>query len=125
MSTTATYLATAPWFDDAQVRLQVDFDVLTPELATQINRFWSGADDRLGAEGGDVLRTVIRMFGELAIRHIAADGGASFGQTEDIYWTKKVLKHYEGWPDAQELGILITAAEVSVVDYDDVTLEAI
>lgn len=124
MRTTAAYLVTATTFDDAQVRLQVDFDVLTPELAAEINGFWSGADLRLREEGGDVLRTVVRMFGELAIRHISEDGGASFGPTDDIFWTKKVLKHYEGWPDAEGLGILITAADVPVVGYYDVTLEA-
>ena len=128
MSTPATYTVSADWFSDAQVTLLVDFDVLTPELATEINSFWSGAEDRLHAEDGNVQLAVVRLFGSTAIRYFMADGGASFGwgvPTLDAYWTQKVIDDQgEGWPDAEGLGILIMAAEVSVVDYDGVTLEA-
>ena len=66
--TTTTYRVAASWFNDAEVTLQVNFDVLTPELAAEINGFWTGADDRLQEEGGNVLLAVVRMFGETAIR---------------------------------------------------------
>lgn len=121
-----TYRVVASWFNDAEVTLQVDFDVLTPELATEINTFWSDAKERLQAEDGNVLLAVIRMFGQVAIRYFMADGGASFGSTGDPYWTNQVIKSQaEGWPDQPGLGILIVGAEVSTVDYDDVTLEAV
>ncbi|ADU99790.1 DUF2528 family protein [Alicycliphilus denitrificans] len=126
MSTSTTYRVAAVWFGDAEVTLQVDLDVLTPELAAEINGFWSGDDDRLRAEDGNVLLAVIRMFGQVAIRYLMADGGASFGPSDDPYWTEQIIRDQgEGWPDWQELGILVTAAEVSAVGYDDVTLEAV
>ena len=125
---TATYRVSAEWFGDAEVTLLVDFDVLTPELATEINTFCSGASDRLQAEDGNVLLTVIRLFGQMAIRHFMANGGASFSSHDDYvrYWTQQIIDDQgEGWPDVDGLGIWITGAEVSVVDYDDVTLEAV
>lgn len=119
-----TFTATASWFNDAQVTLQVDFDVLTVELATEINNFLGLSEYRLREENGDVQRTVVRMFGQAAIRHFMADGGASFGSTADPYHTAAVIAAQgEGWPDAKNLGILITAADVRVVDYEDVELE--
>lgn len=127
MSTTSSYTVRADWFGDApEVALQVNFDILTPELAAEINDFWTGAEDRLSAEEGNVLLTVIRMFGEAAIRYFMESGGASFGPTDDPFHTAAVIEHqHEGWPTVEDLGILITAAEVSVVDYYDVTLEAV
>ena len=122
---TVTYRVSSHLFSDAEVTLQVDFDVLTPELATEINDFWSGANQRLRAEDGSVVLAVVRMFGQVAINHFLADGGASFGPTSDPYWTQQVIKALgEGWPDVDGLGILIMAAEVSVLDYEDVSLEA-
>lgn len=119
-----TYTASAYWFNEAQVTLQVDFDVLTPELAAEINDFWSSSEHRLRDQDGDVQRAVIRMFGEVAIRHFMVDGGASFGPTTDVSFTEKVIQAQgEGWPDVEGLGILITAASVSTPEYEDVSLE--
>lgn len=128
MSNVKNYIVTASWFDESGVTLSVDHDVLTPELATLINDFWSDNDSRLRDEDGDVVRAVVRLFGQVAIRFFMADGGLSFGPNADggRYWTKKVLEaQAEGWPDIDSFGILILSAEVSAVDYDDVTLEAV
>ncbi|WOI47710.1 DUF2528 family protein [Acidovorax sp. BLS4] len=126
MSNQCTYTVRATWFGDAEVTLQVDLDILTPELAAEINGFWSEDESRLAAEDGNVLLAVVRMFGLAAIRCYMGNGGASFGPTTDRYHTAAVIEHEgEGWPEVDSLGILITAAEVSVVDYDDVTLEAV
>lgn len=127
MSNVQTYTVTAGWFLDASVTLRVDLDKLTPKLAIDINAFWSGAEDRLEGEDQDVVRTVVRMFGAAAIDFFMKDGGASFGATSDIsrWATEKVLKDlYEGWPDFDHLGIVIVAAEVSSVGYNDVSLVA-
>lgn len=128
MSNITTYRVAAAWFSDAEVTLQVDLDVLTPALAAEINNFWSHPKDRLQAEDGDVVRAVVRIFGEAAIRHFMADGGASFGPCPwgDRQMTAEVLKaQVEGWPDIDGLGIGIVGAEVSAVGYHDVTLEAV
>lgn len=125
MSNVRTYTVKAAWFDDAMVTLRVDLDKLTPELAIDINAFWSDADDRLECEDRDVVRTVVRMFGAAAIDFFMKDGGASFGPKADgdRWATERLLKDlYEGWPDFDHLGIVIVAAEVSSVGYDDVSL---
>ena len=74
MSNIKTYKVVAASFDDAEVNLQVDHDVLTPDLATLINTFWSGAEDRLAQENGDVVRAVVRLFGSCAISFFMSDG---------------------------------------------------
>lgn len=124
MSNVKTYKAVAAWFDDAEVTLQVDHDVLTPDLAMLINSFWSGAEDRLEKENGDVVRAVVHLFGSCAISFFMSDGGAQMGGGDNRYWTERVIKaQHEGWPDVESLGILICAVSVSSVGYDDVSLE--
>ena len=127
MSNVKTYRVAADWFSDAEITLQVDHDVLTPELATLINEFWVNSVDRVEQEDGDVVLAVIRLFGSSAITFFMSDGGAFFGPTPEgnRHWTKAVLEYQnEGWPPLEALGILIAAAEVPVVGYDDVTLVA-
>lgn len=125
MSNLKTYRVKAAWFDDAEVTLRVDHDILTPALATEINNFWSEADARLAEENDDVVRAVIRLFGSRAIAFFMADGGACIGGGGDRYWTGRVIKEqHEGWPDVDSLGILICAVSVESVGYDSVTLEA-
>lgn len=126
MSNVKTYRVSADWFSDAEITLQVDHDVLTQDLATEINQFWSSAADRLDQEDGDVVRAVVRLFGSVAIHYFMAEGGVHFSpRGGDRHWTEAVLKEQvEGWPDCAGLGILITAAEVPAVGYDDVTVVA-
>lgn len=127
MSKIAQYIVSAAWFEDATLKLQVDHDLLTPELATEINQFWMSADSRLADEGGDPVRAVIRLFGSTAIRFFMADGGARFdGISEGARYTLQVLNDQgEGWPDIGDLGIVIVSAEVPVVDFEDVTVAAV
>ena len=123
MSNLKTYRVKADWYDDAEVTLRVNHDILTPELATQINQFWSDDGGRLEQEGGDVVRAVIRLFGSAAIAFFISDG-AQMGGGNSRYWTERVIKaQHEGWPDVDSLGILIGAVFVGSVGYDDVSLE--
>ena len=59
-----------------EVLLEVDMSILTPELAAEINGFWNGAEARLRDQGGEVVQTVVRLFGARAIFCMQADGGA-------------------------------------------------
>lgn len=122
-----TFIVKAPWYEDAQVTLQVDLNILTPALATEINQFWSDDDWRLRKEDGDVVRTVVRMFGRKAIAYLMGIGGAEISnKTGDDFWTRSVLSDDdEGWPECKDLGILIIEASVDMCDYDDVELEEV
>ncbi len=113
-------------FTDTYVVLEVDLDVLTEELAADINNFVSGNDDRLEREDGDVIRTAIRMFGHYVIRCFLADGRicqvGPIGQ-DNIRSTQAVLDFVgEGWPDFEALGIVIFEAYVALPDYDELEL---
>jgi Protein of unknown function (DUF2528) len=115
--------------DDNQVLLEVDTAILTPELATEINSFWGSDKLRLAEQGGDIVQTVVRLFGARAIFSMQADGGADFSEGAEgssEFWTERVLElQVEGWPDLEHLGIRIVQAYVTAADYFDVALEAL
>ena len=127
MSSVKAYCITAADFDFSEVRLSVNRDLLTPELAKKINDFWNENDWRLSKEDGDVVRTVIRLFGAIAISYLQGIGGAdiSAAREEDRkMWTESILNaQAEGWPSYQELGIQLVSANVMCVDYEVVELE--
>lgn len=129
MSNIKTYTVKASWFNDAEVTLQVDHDLLTPELATEINTFWSNSDSRLAAEDENVVRAVIRMFGARAIALAMEEGGWDFSNQPyavGLRTAKDVIDSYgEGWPKAEALGISVIHAAADSVGFDDVELEAV
>ena len=76
------YVVKDEW-KDFEVTLEVNHNRLTPEIATQINEFWGGWDDRLIAESsGDVVKTTIRLFGLRMIHMMLSQGGAFFGPND-------------------------------------------
>lgn len=117
------------WSDNFSVVLEVDLVKLTAELADEINSFWSGADDRLAAEGGDVVKAVIRLYGANMIGLLATDGGSSFSEgfgTAARIWTELMQKE-EGWPGADgtptgAVGIRLVRADVVIAGFDELEL---
>lgn len=128
------YLVKETW-KEYEVTLEVNHDVLTEETAALINGFWSNARDRLSAEDGDVVRTVIRLFGQTMIYRMLSEGGASFsiatkhpmtGDNPGPFWTED-LHNEEGWGGTERgpygfCGIRVIAADVDAPGYDDVEL---
>lgn len=118
-----------------EVTLEVDHSILTIERATMLNDFWSNSKFRLIAEDNDVVRTVIRNFGQIMINMMLAEGGASFVPTmtevlwgnpgpawsDDIHdeegWGGRVEGSFYGW-----CGICVIAADVECPSFDDVEL---
>lgn len=113
---------------DHSVTLEVDHTILTPERAEQHLRFWTGADDQIADEDGDVVRAAIRSFGVNAIYHMLAGYGASFtgGQAAKI-WSEEIRSNegYGGETDTPYgwLGIRILAAQADSPSFDEVELE--
>ena len=129
MSNIKTYTVKASWFNDAEVSLQVDHSILTPELAKEINDFWSDANYRLLQEDRDVVRVVVRMFGARAIALAMEQGGWDFSKQSvvaGLRTAQEVIDSYgEGWPKAEELGIYVIQVAADSVGFDDVELEAV
>lgn len=127
MSNIKTYTVKASWFNDAEVTLKVDHDLLTPDLATEINNFWTNADSRLAAENENVVRVVIRMFGARAIALAMEQGGWDFSNSSPaagLRTAQEVIDDFgEGWPKAEELGISVIQVAADSVGFDDVELE--
>ncbi|UUE75516.1 DUF2528 family protein [Pectobacterium aroidearum] len=61
------------WFGELDLVVEVDHDVVTNDTLTEINTFWSDADERLDDADGNVLVAVLKMLGqqcwELMIAH--------------------------------------------------------
>lgn len=110
-----------------QVVLEVDLDKLTVERAREHNLFWSGADFRVAAEDGDVVKAAVRNFGTRAIREIASDGGDWFGDgTHSKHYTDQIHEEEgfgggDGTPHGW-IGIRIVSAEVNVPGFNDCEL---
>lgn len=123
------YTVTDAW-KDQEVTLEVDHSILTPELAKEVNEFWSSASYRRGEEDGDDVRAVVRFAGMILINMMLGQGGSEF--TENGYnggfgspgpdWTKD-LHDEEGFPS--DSGIRCVAASVSTSDYSDVELKEV
>lgn len=99
-----------------EVVLEVDLDILTPEMATEINEFWSDAKYRLNKENGDVVRAVIRMAaGRFIYALLEIGGGVVTGESDAAMWTRDALYEQEGWGD--QCGIKLISADVDT-DFD-------
>lgn len=107
---------------DWQLTLEVDLDILTEERATEINQFWTSAEDRLGDADDDVIRVVIKMAAERFVFAFLEIGGA-FVDSDAGYansWTKTELHNQEGWGGSEEgnpfgwCGIRLVEADVQV-----------
>nr|WP_153433185.1 DUF2528 family protein [Pseudomonas sp. FSL R10-0399] len=116
--------------------MEVNHTRLTPEVATMLNKFWSGSKDRLLTENGDPVRAVIRYFGQTIINMMLSEGGSTFSIDNGIrshfgcpgpIWTKD-LHDEEGWGGSIEndpygwCGIRVIAADVEAPGFDDVEL---
>lgn len=99
------YQLTTTTMLDAEVTIEVDHDKLTPDLASEINAFWSGADDRLAEVDGDSVQAVIRIAGETFLRMVVDVLG------HDVEGMQREFNEREGWPLDGEHGI-------KLVDYD-------
>lgn len=117
--------AKASWYNDASVILEVDFDKLTPELATEINNFWGNSKYRLMDCGNDPVRAVIRLFASRFMAFAQREGGID-ARDDDKFWLKRFLEdQYEGWPKADELGIHVVVCNVESIGWDDVDVEEV
>jgi hypothetical protein len=104
-----------------EVTLQVDHDLLTPELATEINAFWTEPDARLAAADDDVVRAVVLM----AARHFM------HGILEDKWGSVPGLQadfdEEEGWGGSAFNGITLLdfdgSPQIELYDLEVVQVE--
>ncbi|MNF63355.1 hypothetical protein D3C84_450560 [compost metagenome] len=106
---------------DWGITLEVDHDLLTSELATLINEFWSGHEYRLEQAGGDVVWAVVRMAAERFVYALLEVGGGLVSSSHQAeIWTEK-LHDQEGWGGTAKgsafgrCGIRLVEADVEVV----------
>lgn len=94
---------------DITITLEIDTDVMTAELAEEINEFWNGAKEILAASDGDVFQAVARRATYALVQ------GLMRGYSDDI--VVPMLGNEEGWPGADAMGM-------EILDYDIPDLRA-
>lgn len=136
MSNIKRYKVCHSWNDGMEVELEVNHDILTPERAAMINKFWSNHDEREAEAGGEV-PAVIRLFGGCAINAMLAEGGIEIHAHEEErqrVWSED-LRNEEGWggehdgtaPATPSLfgwcGIRVLSASVEAADFYSLELK--
>lgn len=96
------------------VVLEVDHSVITIEMATEINNFWTGASARLAAADKDVVKAVIRIAARhlmwLLLEHRGAQSLAQrdFDREEGWPGTGIKLLSHEGMPELDDEDFIVT-----------------
>ena len=105
---------------DVEVTLEVDFDILTPERAAEINMFWSGAQDRLELCSEDAREAVIRLAARFFIVSIMEPKVLFDAMNQALY-------DAEGWGDYSYNGIRMTTFIGGPPEYDfeDIEVEEV
>lgn len=130
------YIVKEVW-KEYEVTLEVNHEILSEERAQLINNFWTDPMIRSGHCDGDVVKTVIQLFGQNAICSFLEDSGVSF-DSGDKWLINKVsqdLRAEEGWGgesmDGEDnglfgwCGIRVLAADVSMPSFDELDLAEI
>lgn len=99
-----------------EATIEVDHDILTPELATQINAFWSEADSRLAEHDDDPVKTVVAC----AMQSFVLSAMNDYNE----HGCMRDLHDEEGWPPEGELGLKLISIEVPSRDFDTITVIA-
>lgn len=104
---------------DTSITLEIDTTKITPELAEEINGFWSSADEVLRESNGDIVEAVARRAAGPLLWFLI-DGWNKQGAVDQ-------LSKSEGWPDAEHIGISITDYDIPDLSADqfDVTEVAV
>lgn len=99
---------------DISITVEVDLDKLTPELAAEINGFWSGAKDVLKKSHGDIIIAAVRRAAPYLISPLL-EGYNEIGAQER-------LDESEGWPENHGIKLIdfeipeFGACDVDVID---------
>lgn len=103
----------------ASVKVEVDHSVFTDEVATMINGFWMGADDRLHCEDGNLIKAVLKM---LAARIFAMDIELGIGVSGLI----ALFDNEEGWPKMNGSdGIKIVSLDGLTFEPEDMSVSVV
>lgn len=99
-----------------EVVLDVDHEVLTPQLATEINAFWTDADWRLQCAGGNPVMAVIRLAAQALMYLLLED------LPGDTRSAMNAFRELEGWP--AECGITLVEFD-GVPDIDSTAISVV
>ena len=95
------------------VEVEVDHNILTRELAEEINGFWTDSDDRLDDAEGDPVVAVIKYAASFLLSSVL--------ETESLSLAQKELDGQEGFPPVS--GIRLIDFEIPDIRSTNLTIE--
>jgi hypothetical protein len=102
---------------DISITVEVDLDKLTPELAAEINSFWSGSKDILAKSNGDIIVAAVRRSAPYLISPLL-EGYNELGAQDR-------LDESEGWPENHGIKLIdFEIPEFGAYDVDVTELSA-
>jgi hypothetical protein len=111
------YKLMAGWAGEISVTVEVDHDVLTPEVAKEINDFWTSAEEVLAAANDDIVLAAVRRAAPYLIGAVLEGSNLRGAQAE--------LDEAEGWPAKGAHGITIVDFEVPDMGSIDLEMEEV
>lgn len=109
---------------DMSVVIQIDADVMKPELATEINKFMSGHADRLRECSGDIYMVIAKLFASYFMRWALENGGVYCCDHDPRgpELIRDVLEWVgEGWPPAEQCGLTIVSGYMNAPDFSNMS----
>lgn len=105
---------------DIEVTFTIDFSVLTPERAAEINAFWINADDRLKHCDGDARDAVSRLAAGFFIERVMENRHTIAGMNHELYTS-------EGWGGFEYCGITLIdySGGPPEIEFDDIVVEEV
>ena len=105
------------WCDNKAV-FAVDHSIMTEEKFHEINSFWSGDDDRLEEEDGNVVYAVLKLLAKYCFALQVSRGLNQYGLVNHFDYEKS--GGVEGWPKMDgSAGILILRVGTPEFEIDD------
>ena len=103
-----------------EVHLEVDHSVLTKEIATEINEFWSDADSRL-SDCDDVIKDVLKLVFCTIVGLMRHKGWDCINSRNAESFTKD-FQSEEGWG---QCGIKVTYVDIPQLDFADISIKVV
>jgi len=105
----------------ATMRIEVDHDIVTDEILTSINSFWSGDKSRI-EEAGSLLNAVLKLIAQEAFREMFSENWNTCGIVSH-FWDDTTKRGVEGFPPMDgSSGFKILNIESCDIEKEDLTV---
>lgn len=103
---------------DLKLDMNVDRDKFTDEFATELNSFWSGADDRI-SEAGSVFKAALKLVAGQIFQQTAFNNFCNAASVHRCFDWKVNGGGIEGFPSFEDMGITVNRVDNLHIEEED------